>query len=132
MLILHRELNIIIADDDGTTRSLLRMLLRENGYQVVAEAQDGEKAVELCKAHQPDIAFLDIDMPRLNGHGAAEKIRQDAPGVRMIMVSALPTLENVKSALEAGAGAFVVKPFNALKVVQAIEQCMKLALPASS
>lgn len=125
MLVPPKVLNVIIADDDSTTRGVLRMLLRENGHQVLAEAHDGERAVELCETHKPDIAFLDIDMPRLNGHQAAEKIRQGTPGVRMIMVSAMPTLQNVQNALQAGAGAFVVKPFNALKVVEAIEQCMK-------
>ena len=121
----RRELNILIADDDRTTRHVLRLLLREHGHQVVAEAHDGEKAVELCEVHKPDIAFLDIDMPRLDGHTAAERIRQVAPGIGMIMVTNLPTLDNVQKALQIGINGFVVKPFNAIKVVEAIDNCMK-------
>ena len=120
-----KELNVVIADDDSTTRRVLRLLLREHGHQVVAEAHDGEKAVELCDTHKPDIAFIDIDMPRMDGHHAAEKIRQNTPGVGMIMISNLPTLDNVQKALQAGASGFVVKPFNAIKVAEAIDNCLK-------
>lgn len=122
---LRKELNILIADDDSTTRHVLRLLLREHGHQVVAEANDGERAVELCAVHRPDIAFLDIDMQRMDGHLAASRIRQDTPGVGMIMVTNLPTLDNVQKALQIGISGFVVKPFNAIKVVEAIDNCMK-------
>jgi CheY-like chemotaxis protein len=125
MGLFSRELNVIIADDDSTTRRVLRLLLREHGHHVVAEANDGEKAVELCDTHKPDIAFLDIDMPRMDGHQAAEKIRQNTPEVGMIMISNLPTLDNVQKALQAGASGFVVKPFNAIKVAEAIDNCRK-------
>jgi CheY-like chemotaxis protein len=121
----QKELNILIADDDSTTRHVLRLLLREHGHQVVAEAHDGEKAVELCEVHKPDIAFLDIDMPRMDGHSAAERIKQVTPGVVMIMVTNLPTLDNVQKALQIGISGFVVKPFNATKVVEAIDNCLK-------
>lgn len=122
---IHRELNVIIADDDRITRNVLRLLLRDNGCKVVGEAPDGEKAVELCMQHKPDIAFLDIHMPKLNGHEAAEKIRQDNPDVGMVMITSLPTLDSVQKALQVGATGFVVKPFNAVKVVEAIGNCMK-------
>lgn len=122
---LQKVLNILIADDDSTTRHVLRLLLREHGHQVVAEANDGDKAVELAEVHKPDIAFLDIDMPRMDGHSAAERIRQAAPNVGMIMVTNLPTLDNVQKALQIGINGFVVKPFNAIKVVEAIDNCMK-------
>ncbi len=118
-------LNIIIADDDSITRHVLRMLLHEQGHQVIAEANDGEKAVELCETHKPHIAFIDINMPRMNGHQAAEKIRQNTPGIGMVMISSLPTLENVQTALQAGVSGFVVKPFNAGKVAEAIKNCMR-------
>lgn len=125
MVASRKELNILIADDDSTTCHVLRLLLREHGHQVVAEAHDGEKAVELCETHKPDIAFLDIDMPRMDGHAAAERIKHLAPGVAMIMVTNLPTLDNVQKALQIGISGFVVKPFNALKVAQAINNCLR-------
>lgn len=120
-----RDLKIIIADDDSTTCSVLRLLLREHGFSVLGEAHDGEKAVELCLLHRPDIAFLDIDMPKLSGHDAARKIKAGAPDAGIIMISALPTLDNVQKSLDAGAAGFVVKPFNAMKVMDAIGQCVR-------
>lgn len=119
------DVKIIIADDDSTTCSVLRLLLREQGFSVLGEARDGEKAVELCLLHRPDIAFLDIDMPRLSGHEAARKLREHAPDTGIVIVSALPTLENVQKSVEAGAAGFVVKPFNAMKVMDAIGQCLR-------
>lgn len=121
----RKKMRIVVADDDSTTCRVLRLLLHEHGHLVVAEAHDGEKAAELCETHKPDIAFLDIDMPRLDGHGAAERIRQSFPDIGMIMVTAQPTLDNVQKALQHGASGFVVKPFNAIKVVDAIENCIK-------
>ncbi len=125
MIALRKELNIVIADDDSTTRHVLRLLLREHGHKVVAEAHDGEKAVELCEVHKPDIAFLDINMPKMDGHTAAERIKQTSPKVGMIMVTNLPTMDNVQKALQLGISSFVVKPFNATKVVEAIDNCLK-------
>lgn len=121
----RKELTILIADDDSTTRHVLRLLLRDHGHNVVAEAHDGEKAVELCETLRPDIAFLDIDMPKLDGHSAAERIKQRSPRVGMIMVTNLPTLGNVQKALQIGISGFVVKPFNAIKVEEAIDNCLK-------
>lgn len=125
MQVPKKILKVVIADDDSTTRHALRLLLHEHGLQVVAEAGDGEKAVELCETQKPDIAFLDINMPRLDGHQAAEKIRQRSPRVGMIMISAVPTLDNVQKALHIGVSGFVVKPFNAVKVVEAVEDCVR-------
>ena len=121
----RNPLNILVADDDATTRRVLRLLLHESGHRVVAEAPDGEKAIELCDAHRPHLAFLDIDMPGVDGHEAARRIRAAHPKTGMIMVSAVPTRENVQSALDAGACGFVVKPFNALKVEEAIRNWLK-------
>lgn len=115
-----RSLRILIADDDATTRYALRLLLRHAGHEIVGEASDGEKAVELCQAQGPQIAFLDIDMPQMDGHEAARRIRRMHPGIGLIMVSAASTVENVQAALHAGASGFVVKPFNAGKVEEAI------------
>lgn len=121
----YKELKCLIADDDATTCRVLLLMLRELGHQVVGEAHDGEKAVELCEKHKPDIVFMDIDMPRMNGLQAVEKIRSGNPAVGVIMISGLPTLGNVQTAMQAGASGFVVKPFKAAKVQQAIAQCLK-------
>lgn len=120
-----KNVNILIADDDRVTRSVLRLMLQEQLYTVVGEATDGEKAVEMCLSQKPDIAFIDIDMPKLNGHQAAQQIRQDNQNIKIIMISALATMSNVQQAMQAGASGFVVKPFNAVKVIEAIDNCLK-------
>ena len=84
--------------------------------------------------HGDTITIVDANYPgesagpelvRMDGHSAAERIKQAAPGVGMIMVTNLPTLDNVQKALQIGISGFVVKPFNAVKVVEAIANCMK-------
>jgi two-component system chemotaxis response regulator CheY len=120
-----KNINILIADDDRLTRSVLRLLLQEHLYTVIGEATDGEKAVEMCLGLKPDIAFLDIDMPKLTGHQAALQIKQDNSDIKVIMISALATASNVQQAMQAGASGFVVKPFNAIKVIEAIDLCLK-------
>jgi two-component system chemotaxis response regulator CheY len=104
---------------------VLRLMLTDHAQRVVAEAADGQKAVELCCSLRPDAAFIDIDMPKLDGHQAAQMIREENPHIRIIMISSLATAGNVQRAMQAGAHGFVVKPFNALKVMQAIGGCAK-------
>ncbi len=121
----QKQTKIVIADDDAVTRSALRMLLTEQQHQVVGEASDGERAVDVCLSTKPDIMFVDINMPRMNGHQVAEQVRQLLPNVMIIMISSLPTVANVQQAMQAGAGGFVVKPFNGIKVLEAINNCLK-------
>jgi YesN/AraC family two-component response regulator len=106
-------------------RSILRMLLNENHYRILGEAADGEKAIELCRQHQPDIVFLDIDMPHVDGHEAARIIRESGVQTQIVMVSSLATLPNVQQALQTGVCGFVVKPFNSAKVNEVIRQCQR-------
>jgi len=125
MLRKNENIKIVIADDDATTRFVLRLQLQEQLYSVVGEAADGEKAIEVCAQYKPDIAFIDIQMPNMNGLEASMQIRQQFPNISIIMISALSTLDNVKQAMQAGASGFVVKPFSAIKLTEAIENCLK-------
>ncbi|WP_164932032.1 response regulator [Janthinobacterium sp. 17J80-10] len=121
----RNDIKVVIADDDATTRAALRFLLQDHFYSVVGEASDGERAVELCASLKPDIVFLDIDMPKLNGNQAAQKLRELLPAIGIVVVSALSTLDNVQQARQSGASAFVVKPFNAAKLIAAVDNCIK-------
>ncbi len=121
----QKKASIVVVDDDRLTRSVLRLMLQENHYNVIGEAADGEKAIEVCLALKPDIAFIDIDMPKLNGHQATQQIRLENPQIKVVMISALATMANVQQALQGGASGFVVKPFNAIKVIEAIDNCMR-------
>lgn len=125
----NQNVNVVIADDDNTTRFVLRLLLQEHLFNVVGEANDGEKAVEMCASLKPHIVFMDIEMPKMNGNQATQAIRSALPQVGIIMVSAASTMDNVRQALQAGANSFVVKPFTAAKLTEAIDNCLKTSKP---
>ncbi|MBI1890423.1 MAG: response regulator transcription factor [Burkholderiales bacterium] len=121
----NANINVLIADDDATTRYVLRLLLQEHLFNVVGEAADGEKALEMCASLRPHVVFMDIQMPKMNGNEATQEIRRKLPQTGIIMVSAISTMDNVRNALQAGANGFVVKPFTAAKLTDAIEACLK-------
>ncbi len=118
-------INVVIADDDRITRSALRMVLNELRHVVVGEAADGERALEAVRHLKPDVVFMDIEMPGMDGLEAARRLQQSSPATQVIMVSAHVTVDNLQDSVRAGAGGFVVKPFNAAKVRHAIEQCRR-------
>lgn len=115
---------ILIADDQGVIRSLLRLILREEGFDVVGEAADGEEAIRLIETLSPEIVCLDINMPKLDGIGTLKRLREAGNKTRVVMISSSATGDNVKQALEAGANGFIVKPFNADQVTAAIRRCI--------
>ena len=120
------QLNVVIADDDRTTISALRMMLRELRCTVVGEAMDGQEAVSLCDKLQPHIAFIDINMPNVDGHQATGEIRRLSPATHVIMISAISTVANIQQSRQAGASGFVVKPFNATRLIEAINRCYEI------
>lgn len=109
----------IIVDDAAIMRIRLREIL-EGEYEIVAEAGNGDEALELCTKWKPDFVTLDISMPRTNGMEALKKIREVVPGTRIIMVSAVGQKRMVIDALQAGATDFVIKPFEPERVRKAI------------
>jgi response regulator NasT len=98
----------------------LKEMLEEEGYQVVAEAGDGQRAVDLAREHTPDLVILDVKMPVLDGISAAERITADgiAP---VVMLTAFSQRELVERAVDAGAMAYVVKPFGKSDLLPTIE-----------
>ena len=103
-------LHILIADDHGIVRAGLRMLLdRQEGMSVVAEAEDGVEAVEQALARRPDIAILDVAMPRMTGLQAARHIREQAPDVHVLLLSMHDDERYLLEALKAGASGYVLK-----------------------
>jgi response regulator NasT len=109
---------IVVAEDEALIRMDLVEMLREAGYEVVAEAADGAQAIELVQLHKPDLAILDVKMPVLDGISAAEKIIDIAP---VLMLTAFSQRELVERARDAGVMAYVVKPFSIGDLVPAIE-----------
>ena len=111
-------IRILVAEDEALIRMDLVEMLREAGYDVVAEAADGAQAIELAQEHKPDLAILDVKMPVLDGISAAEKIIDIAP---VLMLTAFSQRELVERARDAGVMAYVVKPFTIGDLVPAIE-----------
>ena len=101
---------VIVAEDEAVIRMDLVEMLKELGYDVVAEAFNGERAVELVREHRPDLAFLDIAMPVRDGLSAAEEISRDNL-CAVVMVTAFSQRDVAMKAAEAGAVGYVVKPF---------------------
>jgi two-component system chemotaxis response regulator CheY len=120
-----KTITALIADDGETTRLILRTMLRQNDINVVGEASNGEVALELCEKLRPDVLFLDINMPKMNGFEVLKSIRTTHPGLAVIMISSDATRHNVKEASTHGANNFLVKPFNPAKVMDAITRSLK-------
>jgi DNA-binding NarL/FixJ family response regulator len=103
-------IRILIADDHGIVRSGLRMLIdRQPDMTVVAEAKDGVDALERAQAEHPDVAVLDVSMPRMTGLQAAREIRSHAPNTRVLMLSMHDDDRYFFESLEAGAAGYVLK-----------------------
>ena len=119
----QNPLRVVIAEDEALIRLDLKEMLEEEGYSVVAEAGDGESAVEHVTTLRPDLAILDIKMPVLDGISAAERIAAEriAP---VVILTAFSQRELVERARDAGAMAYLVKPFTKADLVPAIEMAV--------
>ena len=113
-------MRILIAEDETIIRMDLRALLEAAGFEICAEARDGEEAVELARSEQPDLAVLDVKMPRLDGIEAAKQILEERP-IPIVMVTAYGERELVARAVEAGVFGYLVKPFRETDLLPAIE-----------
>jgi response regulator NasT len=113
----------VIAEDEALIRLDLAEMLVEAGYDVVAQAGDGEEAVALTTEHQPDLVVMDVKMPRMDGIEAASQIAREriAP---VVMLTAFSQRELVERARDSGAMAYLVKPFTIDDLVPAIEMAM--------
>jgi two-component system, response regulator PdtaR len=118
-----RSRRVVIAEDEALIRMDLAEMLAEEGYDVVGQAADGEAAVELAEQHRPDLVVLDVKMPRLDGIAAAERIAAGriAP---VVILTAFSQRELVERARDAGAMAYLVKPFTKEDLVPAIEMAV--------
>jgi response regulator NasT len=112
-------MRVLIAEDEALIRMDLREMLAEEGHEVVAEARDGAEAIERARELKPDVVFLDVKMPRVDGLEAARVIGEEklAP---VVMVTAFSQQSYVEEATAAGAMAYVVKPFTRADIVPAM------------
>lgn len=116
--------NILIVDDAAFMRMMIKEILTKNGYSVVGEASDGSQAVEKYKELKPDLVTMDITMPEMDGIQALKEIRRLDASARVIMCSAMGQQAMVIDAIQAGARDFIVKPFQADRVIEAIRKTL--------
>ncbi len=115
----HPKLRILVAEDETIIRLDLRALLEHAGFEVCAEARDGEEAVALARSERPDLALLDVKMPKLDGIEAAKQILHERP-IPIVMLTAYGQDELVQRAAEAGVFGYLVKPFREQDLLPAI------------
>ena len=115
---------ILVVDDAAFMRMMIKDILTKNGYDVVGEAADGQQAVEKYKELHPDLVTMDITMPEMDGITALKEIKKINPGSKVIMCSAMGQQAMVIDAIQAGAKDFIVKPFQADRVLEAISKTL--------
>jgi NarL family two-component system response regulator LiaR len=115
------KIRIIIADDHHVVREGTRELLqKENDLEVVGEAVDGEEAVQLVKDLKPDVAIIDVSMPKLNGIEATKQIKEISPGTAVLILTAYDYDQYVFALLEAGAAGYLLKDVRGQEVIEAV------------
>jgi response regulator NasT len=112
-------MRILVAEDETIIRLDLRDLLERAGFEVCAEARDGEEAIELARSELPDLAIMDVKMPRVDGIEAARRILDERP-IPIVMLTAYGQEELVSRAVEAGVFGYLVKPFREQDLLPAI------------
>jgi two-component system chemotaxis response regulator CheY len=116
---------ILIVDDTMFMRTLLKNILFSGGHEIVGEAENGEMAVKQFDELKPDLITMDIVMPKMNGIDALKTIKTKDPKARVIMCTAVGQEQMVKLAIKSGAQGYIVKPFQAPKVLEEVNNVLK-------
>ncbi len=115
---------ILIVDDAAFMRMMIKDILSKNGFDIVGEAADGVQAIEKYRETNPDLVTMDITMPEMDGITALKEIKKINPNAKVIMCSAMGQQAMVIDAIQAGANDFIVKPFQADRVLEAINKTL--------
>ena len=113
---------VLIVDDAAFMRMMIKDILSKNGYEVVGEAENGARAIEKYKELIPDLVIMDITMPEVDGIQAVKEIKKINGDSKIIMCSAMGQQAMVIESIQAGARDFIVKPFQAERVVEAVKK----------
>ncbi len=113
---------ILVVDDAAFMRMMIKDVLTKNGYEVLGEAENGQKGIDKYKELNPDLVIMDITMPEVDGIQAVKEIKKMDPNAKIIMCSAMGQQAMVIDAIQAGAKDFIVKPFQADRVIEAVKK----------
>ena len=116
--------NILICDDAAFMRMMIKDILTKNGYNIAGEAENGKVAVDKYVETKPDLVMMDITMPEMDGIQALKKIKETDPGATVIMCSAMGQQAMVIESSQSGAKEFIVKPFQADRVLEAVKKVL--------
>lgn len=119
------EKKILLVDDAAFMRMMIKDILVKNGFTVCGEGQDGLEAIEKYKALQPDLVIMDITMPNMDGLAALKEIKKEYPNAKIVMCSAMGQESYVVDAIKSGAADFIVKPFQADRIVSTVSKVLK-------
>ncbi len=115
---------ILVVDDAKIIRSKIKKVLTAHGYEIIAECDDGAKAVEAYKKFNPDLVTMDIIMPEMEGIGALEQIIAYDSSAKVIMVTAIDQRESLMKAIRLGAVDYIVKPFEDERLVSTVQKAL--------
>ncbi|WP_369417965.1 response regulator [Cohnella mopanensis] len=116
---------IMVVDDAAFLRAMLKDILVKAGHEVISEAANGEEAIERYRKLRPDLVTMDITMPIMEGVEAVKEIRKMDPTANIVMCSAIGQRNLIIEAIQSGAKDFIVKPFHASRVVEAINKAIE-------
>ena len=117
--------SILICDDAAFMRMMIKDILVKNGYNIAAEAENGIKAVEKYNETKPDLVLMDITMPEMDGIQALKQIKAADPNASVVMCSAMGQQAMVIESIQSGARDFIVKPFQADRVIEAVKKAVE-------
>lgn len=117
--------SVLIVDDTLFMRASIKQMLEKNGHSVAGEASNGVEAIERFAAVKPDVILMDITMPDMDGLEALKRIKEIDPNAKVVMCTAMGQQAMVAKAVELGAQQFIVKPFQAERLIAAIENVMR-------
>jgi len=115
-------IRILVVDDAAFMRMMIKDILSKNGYEIAGEAENGLRAIEKFQELHPDLTTMDITMPEMDGIAAVKEIRKIDPNAKVIMCSAMGQQSMVIESIQSGARDFIVKPFQADRVLEAIRK----------
>ncbi|RKD34446.1 response regulator [Thermohalobacter berrensis] len=115
---------VLVVDDAAFMRMMVKDILTKNGYEVVGEAENGAQAIEKYKELNPDLVIMDITMPEVDGIQAVKEIKGMDNNANIVMCSAMGQQAMVIESIQAGAKDFIVKPFQADRVLEAVKKVL--------
>src|SRR3989442_2990207 len=117
-----KGISVFIIDDNEMTRTVLRMIIQGDTYDVIGDASNGKSGLESARKLRPDIICLDVVMPECDGLDVLTQIKEALPQTAVLMVTARNDRETVQTAIQRGASGFIIKPFNTGTVLDTMEK----------